>query len=222
MTNFPNPGQDPWNAQLETAVLERIMAKAQPLRPVTLNPVYGDDFTSAALDAKWHRQGYAANSNERFQSGPNGSWYEQWNPAGVNTYIYQAAPAGDFTIVMRCSMTALQCMAGIVCVDDNGNGVVAGVYNNTDGHWAFACTAGAYVTGTVFDTHTSEVAWSGKAVYLKLRKSGTNYYASFSADGEIWRPETAAQAFAGAPTRIGFGNIFGTLKSIAVDFFDVQ
>jgi hypothetical protein len=113
-------------------------------------------------------------------------------------------------------------MFGIMCVDSSGNGVCAGVYNNSDGHWCFSCTAGGYVSGSAVNCHTASVAWSGHACYYKLRKSGTSYYSTFSADGKIWRPETAPVTFGTTPTRLGFGSILGTVVNFAVDFFDVQ
>lgn len=190
------------------------------LDPSSLHATKGDHFTGASLDAKWSRVGYTS-TGETFQQG-GGTWFQQDTSKGSNCYYWQTAPAGDFTLVARIVGYATSHIFGLMVTDSSGNGVVSAVAAG-EGNYIGPLTAGAWAGGAVgFGAKSSEYAFSGAPTWLKLNKTGTAYKASLSANGQVWRPWTGTVTFATTPTRIGFGNTFGTNLGFAIDWFDVQ
>lgn len=191
--------------------------------PADLNPTYGDHFTGASLDAKWNRVGYVA-GDEQYQKGDATYLQVDVGRAAAN-YYWQAAPSGDFTVVMGLSVlsSATGIMFGPMILDSSGNGMQSALYSGSDGYYVLGCSAAAYnstaqtVAGEFYHSHVA-----GQKYWLKLTKVGTAYKASFSSNGQTWGKYTATLTFGTTPTRIGFGSIFGTVPQFAIDFFDVQ
>ena len=62
---------------------------------------------------------------------------------------------------------------------------------------------GAAGTSPNVSTWNSTLPTWERAIWIALRKSGTNYYGSFSFDGEVYSPESVARVWAGTVDRIG-------------------
>lgn len=184
----------------------------------TLHGTYGDDFTAAALDAKWSHGGNSAAGQFSFQvdSDAASPTWARWTRTGQANggYIYQTAPAGDFSLILRHSQqfgTSSAFMTGLVILDTSSNGAAAVIYNGSP----LAVLAGS-VSGSVYGGTFQSIGLSaavhtaGVPTWLRLRKSGTSYFASASFDGEKWMPETPALTSAITVARIGIGHIFGS------------
>ena len=192
------------------------------LDPATLNATYGDHFTGASLDAAWTRVGYTS-TGESYQKG-GGTWLQQDTSKGAANYYWRTAPSGDFSIVMSGIVYGDGKMFGPMILDSSGNGIQGAAYNSGDGHWTFGCTGASYnSTNTNISMPTGTHVNTGARTWYKLTKTGTSYVSTLSTNGQVWRPPTSAvTSFTTTPTRIGFGNIFGTCIGFAIDFFDVQ
>lgn len=196
-------------------------ASPYPLDPTSLNPTYGDHFTGPP-DARWNRVGYVA-ADEQYAMG-GGTWLQVDTPRGAANYYYQAAPAGDFTVVMKAILVKpITVMWGPLILDSSGNGVGAITYDNPDSVLVIPVSAGSY--GGTYQNRAGPIhaaASVGLPIWYRLNKTGTAYKASASTNGVIWRAWTPTITFATTPTRIGFGGTIGTSNQFAVDFFDVQ
>lgn len=192
----------------------------------TLHATYGDDFTAATLDAKWSRGGNALSSQESFQVDPAPTWMRWTRTSTAGGYLYQTAPAGDFAVVIRCTqLSPTASMMGPLIADSSGNGVACIAYTTPTGYYAAGITAAAYNSTSTTKKTDGNVWTDGLSMWMRLRKSGTDYFATISLDGEKWHPETTAKSFATTPTRIGFGHIFnGTPDGpiYDIDVFNVE
>lgn len=190
-----------------------------------VSATYGDDFTGSSLAAKWTRVGFLS-SEETYQT-DGGSMMTWAGTRGSNSYYYQSAPAGDFSAVFAGKATVSgSTMLGALILDGSGNGVFGGYYNaSPDAPIIGSVSAGAYGGSFVQETGGvgGSTAFNGTTEFwLKVRKSGGNYYLATSTDGSAWLGETTALAWAGTPARIGFGCVYGTVTSIHADVFDVR
>jgi hypothetical protein len=226
-------GQDERLDDLEEVALDHddrlddLEAAAAPspyfLDPATLHATYGDHFTSSSLDAKWTRVGYVS-GDEQHQMG-GGTWMQVDVAKGAGNYWWQTAPSGDYTIVMAYSVISVASMMfGPMMIDNSGNGVMSAPYSTSDGSYTLGITAVAYnSTAQAFNVPTYNPYASGIKVWAKLQKTASGYHSSFSLNGQVWRKTPGLyNTYGGTPTKIGFGSIYGTPNSVAIDFFDVQ
>lgn len=192
----------------------------------TLHATYGDDFTAAALAGKWSHGGNSAAGQVTMQidpDSPSPTWM-RWNRTGIANggYIYQTAPAGDFSLITRLTTqhsASSSFMVGPVIYDGSGNGVGCCLYTGSPNAVLVGIVSAGVYLGPFQSTPLPSVGWGGEIQFLKLRKSGTNYFASGSFDGEKWMPESASVSFATTPTRIGIGHFFGSdTPSVTFDF----
>lgn len=192
-----------------------------PLDPATLHGTYGDHFTGTGLDAKWTRVGYVS-GDETYQVAA--TYMQVQTARGAGNYYYQAAPAGDFSIVMGLSVQQQSgVMFGPLILTAAGAGVCAAAYSGSDGYYALGVTSVAYNSSATVVVGNSYSAYSsGGRAWIRLRKSGTSYRTAISFNGQFWQRETAALTSAITPARIGFGSILNAPNQFAVDFFDVQ
>lgn len=199
------------------------------LDPATLHATYGDHFTGASLDAKWSRAGSYVVGDESYQKG-GGTWLQTaFRAAG--SYYYQAAPAGDFALVMKATLFNItsSTMFGLMIVDGSGNGIGGGWYNgNPDAALMGTLSGGSYNSSASASVGGSAPKGSlmnqGVLTWYKLAKSGTTYTLNVSVNGYTWSP-SASLTSSFTVARIGFGTFFGGALGaggLSVDFFDVQ
>lgn len=196
-----------------------------PLDGGTLHATYGDDFTGASLDAKWTRHNLTS-GDETYDTTDNG-WLVTTVPASgsADRQYHQAAPAGDFTIIMSQTIHSTSggagTMVGPMIIDSSGNGIGFTPYNDNNAYfwnlssYAYSSTGPSQLWG-YWDHMTGMKHW------IRIRKSGTTYYASVSRDGHRWSPEIST-TWGGTVDRIGFGRMFnsGVGFVMNVDRFNV-
>lgn len=123
-------------------------------------------------------------------------------------------PSGDFEVIALVSRTIpiSDRMIGPWIVDSaTGHGVLGSWYSSPQSWLTLRSTGWTYTGGF---TQGSNVNMPQATTALKLRKSGTNYYTSYSLDyGATWSAETPAQAWTGTPTHMGFGCILGASQA---------
>lgn len=196
-----------------------------PLDSTTLHATYGDDFTAGTLDAKWTRRNLTSSDDSIDTSDygclitniPNGS------PAGRG-YL-QMAPAGDFSIILSLVIwgtnNSANSMFGPMVIDSSGNGIGFSPY---DDEKAYIWNLSSYEYGSTGASMwwTAKDHFAGQPHWLRIRKSGTTYYASASRDGRRWSPEISG-TWGGTVDRIGFGKFYnaGVLMTTMVDRFNV-
>lgn len=186
-----------------------------------LDATYGDDFTGASLNGRWTRHGMPA--TETFQDG-GGSWMS-YLPTAQGQFYLQAAPAGDFTIVLAGSLAGSPtCGMNLspIIIDSSGNGVGCAEYSG-QGFGTFNLSAYGWSSwgNALVGGPSGEYQSSLMKVWMQLRKVGTSYSARYSFNGFIWSPYTTAITWAGTPASIGFGNAYSVVCLIAsVDVFN--
>lgn len=196
----------------------------KPLDPIVLNATYGDHFTGSDIDTgKWSRAGSYVNADETAAD----SWLTVDPGRAAGSYYYQTAPAGDWTLVAKfAAFHDAAAMFGLIAVDNSGNGVGGGLYNNSpNGLMVGNVAAGAYNSSgfqTGFGPYGT-TGMSGVPLWIKLVKSGTGWRTASSLNGEVWSPLSASHTNSTTITRIGFGPFFGSgIRAFQLDFFDVQ
>lgn len=201
-------------------------ASADGIDADALHATYGDAFDGAGLDAKWTRQTVTA-GEETFGRG----FLELALSAATVGRGYYQTPAAMFTNgelilgpVAVQEVTLGGHMFGPYFVDNAGNGVGFSVYHDGNAYcWAIAGWVYSG-TGTSLGSYGGLNFRRGERHWMRLRKAGTSYFGSVAYGGVNWSPETAAQVFATAVTRIGFGRIFNNIAGYkaAVGRFNVR
>ncbi len=196
---------------------------ADALTPEVLHGTYGDHFPDADLDtAKWNRVTYVDADDTATDS------HLVVAARAAGAYYWQAAPAGDWTLVMKGACVNAfggVTMFGLLAVNNSGNGIGAGPYTSTPATpLVGGVTAGVYSGG--FESAVGPLAAhivAGHMFWLKLVKVGTTYKVAASLNGQVWGPLSPAYTNATAITRVGFGQFLDSgVKQFIVDFFDVQ
>jgi len=206
------------------------------IRPATLHATYGDDFADAALDAKWTRVGLVAGDHSYQTRG--GSWMDVdcGTANSISRLIHQPwTSVSDATVCARIASVQLgggHPNWGVCFTDNAGNGIGVTWHSNSANFCLIALSAwgwSSYPVLAPFPTtvHSQNVITGAGGLWLKLRKSGTNYYAAYSLDGLSWSPETVAAVNATAMTRCGIGMFWRfagsaatTAHKLSFDFFN--
>lgn len=155
------------------------------------------------------------------------SWVTCASPRAAGSYVYQAPPGSWSTITARMFAAGATSGAdfGILAVDSTGAGVgaAAAYQGGPDGTIAGVLVGGVYSSGVVSDASSKgTTVVQGFAHWLRLRKSGTSYFASSSLNGLLWNPESPAAVSSATIARIGFGVwTSATVTSWGVDWFHV-
>ncbi len=200
-----------------------------PLTPTTLNATYGDHFTGSSLAGKWTRNTYVS-GDEAYQQG-GGSWMTV-APRATTAYYVQTVSglASTFSIVTRMVVTAQSGAYawGVFASDASGNGAAASIYASSttiDGCLTLQLASFAY-SGTFTQSVAvggGTVAHGGVPFWLKLTCASGVYTARHSLNGMFWSDPTGNYTpTAFTPVRVGFGSLQGTVKTAAIDFFDIQ
>jgi len=133
----------------------------------------------------------------------------------VRNILVRDAPAGDFTVEARLQFSPQQNyqQAGLLIYQDDDDYVkLIRVFN--DGQLVeFSTDFGQNYAG-------HSVGFSGSAVYLRLRRTGTTYFGSYSTDGVNWTEFTSYDNVIVANARIGLmaTNSLQGVGSISADF----
>lgn len=186
-----------------------------PLDSYAIDGTYGDDFNTASLSGIWTRRNFVS-GDETYQPDINGTYIRlaAYNRSAGDGY-FQTAPAGDWTFAMKSIERGGSCI-GIACVDTNGTGVaIISVYGGPPiaplltRITTYSTYQGTYVQTHFSGTNPNTKQWEGRwhldrVMWTKLRKSGTNYYFSYSLDGETWFVESGALAATFTVDRVGF------------------
>lgn len=144
----------------------------------------------------------------------------------AGNYLYTAPPGGDWTATLKGVVgSAGSCMFGLLALPASGGGVAGGFYNSApngpligtiDASGAYSGTSaasagpqGSFILGSTTD------AW------YRLRKVGSTYYSSISANGRRWSQE-ASLAGPATPTKVGFGCWYNNISMFDIDYFDIS
>lgn len=176
-----------------------------------LNRGYGDEFehqTFASLQKRWTlRSTTAADFDFSLAAGSA----LMWNASTSASWLYGAAPAGDFQAILE--FNPLNALAGagmaptLALLTSAGAGAGASFYNDsttrgwTLSAWAYSNTA----TGDLGQGGSSAIA-TGKRLVVALRRSGTNLLAKFSSDsGVTWSTEASVGTVSSSNNLLGIG-----------------
>lgn len=198
------------------------------------NDTSGHSGPSNGLDAQWSKRNLGTSGWLVLDDSkaPGTLLFDIPTGQSADQSIYQAAPAGDFTVACRIeavygSMSDRQ-MWGPFIVDSSGAGLGTffdepGSDGNTRqrGLSAWANSSAPAVVRT--DLNARWIA--GEPIILSIRKSGTTYYSSGWLGGRqmptIVTEVSSTSSFTVA--NIGFGRIFGTGKArMLLDWFRVS
>lgn len=212
-----------------------------PLDRYAIDGTYGDDFTAASLSGSWTRRNFTSGA-ETYQVGPEGTYMRvAFNGRAIGDGYFRTAPAGDWTFatafIPRFYDGSGVKLFGIAVVDTNGTGAWFSFGNGTPQAFdllsltTYTTYGGSYVEAGYNGANPSvsymvnDIMTYQRKIWLSLRKSGTNYYAAFSVDGEVWGVESSALAWAGTVDRVGL--IYGPLSTgtltngyIDIDWFN--
>lgn len=191
-----------------------------PLDPATPT----DGFTGTSLDVAWTLGGSYVSGDFTFGD----SWLACATARAAGSYVYRTPPGSWSTITMKCTSLAPTSGAdfGILAVDATGAGVgAAAVYNGApDGTIIGTLAGGIYSSGVLASADIPGAnTVRGQVHWLRLRKSGTSWFASASLNGVNWASETTALTNSATIARIGFGawTSTATPKSFGIDWFHV-
>jgi hypothetical protein len=151
---------------------------------------YDDEFNGSSLDGKWTTVNWGSLVESDVNTTVKGSIYLSANNiASTLVCGLQAIPAGDFTIYTKCKLNQTgpgNAGLGIVLSSTNttGSGTQTVGYI---GQWTTRTSGGSVITFTSFNTYgTEQIGTYIEYEYIRVRRSGTNYYWGFSIDGKTW------------------------------------
>lgn len=186
------------------------------LKPGSLDATYGDDFTTAALNARW-TTAHGATLGDCFGGSIDGSFVEIPYVGATGSWLLQAAPAGDFTIsagdIRMASINTNTTMYGIGILDSSGDGVSCIVYSDGNAYLinTIAYVYSATLSGSSTMTgggYTSKYPQQVSGFWAKITKSGTGYTGAVSWSGKSWDFTSTGGSKTFTPAYIGIGWIF--------------
>lgn len=172
---------------------------------------YTDEFLSATLDPKWSLHGFTTGDigaqTDREYDNPVIAFVSD---AGGDA-VYQAAPAGDFTLyVVSHGVNSNGGMPSVLCVDTSGTGMGFSSYNDGNSYlwfinsWQYSSTGNAVTQSPPWRYGAANVPF-----VLRLVKSGTSWTGAVSGDGGASWMSTSPQTNSFTVAYVGFGRIFG-------------
>jgi hypothetical protein len=180
-----------------------------PIDRTPLNATYGDEFDTASLNAKWTRAGLTA-ADESYQHGETKSFLRTFiTNTNVAKQYFQNLPAGDFDAVlsMRHFCDSSGVMVGFAVFDAANNGKFVGSYNSP-GLLVGTIQGSVYTSGfTPLAADSYGLFSSGVPMWLRIKRVGSNFTFSASADGDSW---SAGVVHPNASfTKFAIGRFFG-------------
>jgi len=198
-----------------TALVARQVAwdpDAAPASPSALD----DQFNTGALDGKWTE--YDPDNKSTWTVGDGGAKATILTTATLTwNGIYQTLPAGDFSVWAKVASYGMDVvdytLIGINLWEnpagDNKHFCWVYVRDNT-ANFVGRLAAQEWTNRSTIGTVKISVFNPGNfdSVYLRLRRTGTNYYCDFSKNGAGWRSgnlNDTAITLSFTPTKIGIG-----------------
>lgn len=241
-SSFSNPVLFAVSATVGIVLIERptaifAMSNIGGLQMPDLSPsapsVYNDEFNAGiTLDPKWTLSapvGAVVNVNTDCPGYARLKYPSA--PSLGGAILLQAIPAGDFTIATKVrSMAALSGFnpnVGLYLSDTNvantGHQIFVGLGYNA-GYICFAGSFTAYGTYAAGLGTTPTWGIGGEMrefwIYLRLRRTGTTYFWSFSYNGTDWSPEqNGTWGFTPAYMGVGVNTNGSYSHDVEIDFF---
>ncbi len=213
--------------------------------PATEDDEFGDAASQSGpvngLDAKWskHNLGTAGWSVLNSAIAPGCFLFDIPTGQSADQSIYQAAPAGDFTLAVRFTVGYVtdRQMWAVFVVDSSGNGISVNADIGPGSaapwftlrqvtSWAQASTTTAIMALANDEARYLAIAVSlGLPLTMTIRKASGVYYGAITASdriisGQNGALEASQTPSAFTPAYIAFGRIFGTGSSrVALDTF---
>lgn len=170
-----------------------------------------DEFNSVTIDPKWTLVNWAGLTTYDFDTTVPSALYLK-NPVGTtNRAILQAIPAGDFTIFTKVKLApqvVQYAYDGLILADGvtngAGNQVICSLVMEAAGYTVYIQKGANY--GGMVSTLASVVVgqWQSQVI-LRLRRSGTSYFAAYSSDGILFREFAITLGF--TPTYFGLSSL---------------
>lgn len=190
---------------------------------------YDDEFNDSSFDTGLWTE-YDVNTEQTISESGDGVNLSQPTNANIHlTGIFQAIPAGDFTIACKVKVNQLvftgpsYVQAGIILWDDASNSaedaVMVGLgrqYNGTDIINGFGPTYFSdWDSATVyfFNGECAIDTW----YYLRVRRTGSTLYWDYSEDGLAWTSQVMYVG-PGTPSHFGVGLYNKSSDTFAADF----
>lgn len=193
-----------------------------------------DEFADGSLAGAWTE--YDPDNKTAWSEGNGGAKATILTTATLTLNgIYQDLPAGDFSVVIKAGILTLEAASGTFIginlwenpAGDNKQFQYAFFRDNTAGFVARIVAQDWTNCSTIGTVNIAGVSVGfSDAIYLRLRRNGTNYYCDFSFAGLGWRSANggAAVTLAGGwtPTKIGIGVLnynTGATQAAIAQFF---
>jgi hypothetical protein len=190
---------------------------------------YDDEFSVAGLNVKWTTVNWGTLAATDVNTTVPGCLYAKTNSGGsTNPGIVQALPAGDFTIFMKVRQYSMDTASA----QNSGFGLVLSTSNTTGAgtqtHYWYALVG----SGRELATTQNQSSWTaavvqgtpipagvGTILYIRVRRSGANYFYGWSSDGIFWTE--GASTPNGVPAYMGISFYHGSASTNhwATEFF---
>lgn len=194
-----------------------------------------DEFNDNLLAAKWTEYDSSAIQSVS-ESGSTVVLSQGTQASEVLTGLYQPLPAGDFTLAAKVSVNAgspsgsgISWQVGLALWENAASAAAAAILVGPYADYAGGASRrlfawSRFTANNAFESSLADNladAWSqSQFVYVRIRRSGTTYYADFSQDGESWRTLQVYPEF--TPQHCGlalFNKASGQTITCTADFF---
>lgn len=187
------------------------------------DPTYGEDWARLGLVSPWTIRTLTA-SKVTFPQGGYGYPAARVVFDTVAGGLLRPAPAGDFEVIAALRTTSkvrtdYGDMVALAVLSSAGAGVGCSSYNDGAAYqWVISGFqySSTGPTMAAWDTGAGYPA-AGTWHWVSLRKSGTNYTSSWSANGIDWVARTTATVSAITPASIGIIRLFSNVGSVTLD-----
>lgn len=153
----------------------------------------------SAMPAGWSRRGVAS---ETFDA----DGMTATHTAGQGHQYTPSPYVPDFSVTAKViNGSGSGVMQGPMISDSSGNGAMACWYSGSGGLIAAKMTGWTYGSATSVETNTVY-----HPVWLRLRVTGTDYYAAHSNDGATWHETPVLSFSGGGSSTIGIGSIISS------------
>jgi hypothetical protein len=193
-------------------------------KPPTSPSAVDDEFDGTSLDAKWTPVQLSADTTYDVNTSAGSALYVTIPTAAVKLQSFvQALPAGDFTVVSRMAApgfagSSVQTRWGVVLASSataTGSQYEIGVRGQITSSPHGRLVAQPWTDWTTGGTVAFDYGVVDIPEFIRIRRSGTTYYAAWSLDGRAWTERTITPGF--TPSHIGL-HFFNNIASFTADF----
>ena len=195
-----------------------------PDMPPTSPSAYDDEFDGTTLDAKWTTVNWASATVKDVNTTVPGSLYMKAASIGATLVsVLQAIPTGDFSIVTNVEAVhegSPNSGAGLIISSTNTAGSGSQAVVMSFGYGTNEAYLGAY-NWYGFNSVGSQLSlsYNQKLKYLRIRRSGTNYYFGWSQDGKNWADVPVTPGFTPSYFGLAIYQASGSASNFSFDFF---